>query len=359
MRRRRTRPGLALLCCLPLTAGCFFAGRQVSFGPAALAAGSFLTAPRQAVGAARQWFSLEAGEKEPVYFEQVPTETAPQAPATGTPAGAALARPENAGTVTDAAYRGSADEVTVQAGAGLIKNCTALPRQEVEAAVSAPMPFLLEKNSGEVQVLILHTHATECYQPADTDWYDPAWPTRTTDTQQNMAAVGAVLAETLNGLGIRTLQDTTLHDYPSYNGSYDRSRATAERYLARYPSIKVVLDIHRDAIEQADGTRMRPVIETETGRTAQLMVICAADDGTRGMPDFKQNLRFAAALQDAVEKTASGLARPVLFDYRNYNYNQQLSAGCLLVEVGGHANTLEQAKAAAVVLGRALASLAG
>ena len=115
-----------------------------------------------------------------------------------------------------------------------------------------------ELNDSEPQVLIMHTHETESYEPYTRDFYDSSFTSRTTDDSMNMAAVGDKIAEQLEGAGIGVIHDVTKHDYPSYNGSYDRSRVTALDILAENPSIKVVLDIHRDAIERADGTRIAP-----------------------------------------------------------------------------------------------------
>lgn len=237
---------------------------------------------------------------------------------------------------------------------GWVRNLTDYSADEIRTDLQqGGLPFSVQLDSSEPQVLIMHTHATECYSEQD-GFVSPGNNGRTTDTEQNMAAVGAVLADTLNAAGICTLQDTTLHDYPSYTGSYERSRATVESYLARYPSIKIVLDVHRDAIE-TDGVRVKPTAVVNGRKAAQLMIICGADDGTMNMPDFWQNLRFAAALQSAVESGSPGLTRPVLFDYRNYN--QQLTSGSLLLEVGGHGNTLEEARYTAQLVGEALAGL--
>lgn len=242
----------------------------------------------------------------------------------------------------------------VASGAGSVRNCTSLPDSEVAAEMMQALPFSIEVNSAEPQVLIMHTHATETYEPADRSWCDPAFSYRSTDTAQNMVAVGAELAAVLNAAGICTLHDTTLHDYPSYNGSYDKSNATVRSYLEQYPSIKVVLDVHRDAIQREDGTRIKPVAEIGGMKAAQVMIICGADvDGN--LPNFKQNLRFASRWEDQMESMFPGLTRPVLFDYRYYN--QDLTTGSLLIEVGGHANTLEEAKYSARLVGQALAAL--
>ena len=72
-------------------------------------------------------------------------------------------------------------------------------------------------------------------------------------SSKNMIAVGNALAEVLNNRGIKTIHDTTVHDYPAYNGSYERSKATVLKNLEKYPSVKIVLDVHRDGIIQKDG----------------------------------------------------------------------------------------------------------
>ena len=170
-----------------------------------------------------------------------------------------------------------------------------------------------------------------------------------------MAAVGAEIASVLNQAGITTLQDTTLHDYPSYVGSYERSNETVRRYLEEYPSIKVVLDVHRDAIEK-EGTRIAPLAEINGEEAAQVMIICGCDNGGN-LPNYQRNLAFAAAWESTMEGMFPGLTRPVLFDYRYYN--QDLTTGSLLIEMGGHGNTLEQALVSGRLVGQALVRLFG
>lgn len=242
----------------------------------------------------------------------------------------------------------------IACGDASIRNATDLPDSEVAAQVNGPLPFTVELNSDEPQVLIMHTHATETYELTEKNWCDPNFTARSTDNTCNMIAVGAEMARVLNEAGINTIQDTTLHDYPSYNGSYEKSNVTVRNYLAQYPSIKVVLDVHRDAIQTQDGTRYAPAANINGLRAAQVMIICGADlDGN--LPNFRQNLRFAARWQAKMEELYPGLARPVLFDYRYYN--QDLTTGSLLIEVGGHANTLEEAKYSARLVGDALSQL--
>lgn len=265
-------------------------------------------------------------------------------------------RPENAGQIVTEHYEQGEGGLYIPCGAGTIKNCTSLSAGQVADAASQGLPFSIEPGSSKPQVLIMHTHATETYELEEKDWYDPSFTCRSTDLSVNMTAVGEEIANQLNAAGIVTLHDTTLHDYPSYNGSYERSNETVRAYLEQYPSIKVVLDVHRDAIEPASGQRVSAVAEIDGQTAAQVMIICGADNGGN-LPNFRQNLAFAAAWENAMESRYPGLTRPVLFDYRYYN--QDLTTGSLLIEIGSHGNTLEQAKYSGRLVGQALAALFG
>ncbi|MDD4849230.1 MAG: stage II sporulation protein P [Gemmiger sp.] len=243
----------------------------------------------------------------------------------------------------------------IQLAAGSIKNATDHTDAELAAAAAGALPFAVELNSEEPQVLILHTHATETYQPWNDLYFDPSFTARTQDTTQNMCAVGAQMAKILNDAGINTLHDATLHDDPSYTESYARSRQTAQNYLETYPSIKIVLDVHRDAVEQ-EGVRIKPLAEVDGADTAQVMLICGCNNGnTVRLPNWRQNLKFAAAWEGAMEGRYPGLTRPVLCGYRFYN--QDLSVGSLLIEVGGHGNTLAEALRGGGYAATALAAL--
>lgn len=226
---------------------------------------------------------------------------------------------------------------------GQIRNVTKLSSETVAAEAGLAPDFEIKLNApeNEPQILIMHTHTTESYQPDDSGHYDPDYICRTTDSSKNMVAVGNAMTEVFESRGIRTYHDTTVHDYPSYNGSYDRSRVTVEDILEKYPSIKVVLDVHRDAIERESGEIIAPTVTVNGKSSAQVMMICGCDDGTMGMPNCMKNLRTASLFQQYMEKRYSGLTRPVLYDYRKYN--QDLTTGSLLIEVGGHGNSLEQA----------------
>ena len=270
---------------------------------------------------------------------------------------AAPERPDNAGDIAAQTYRQGSGDGYITLAAGSIKNSTDNDDAVLAEAAEAGLPFSIELNSDEPQVLILHTHATECYQPWDDLWYDPDFAARSLDTSMNMCAVGARMTDILNEAGINTLHDETLHDSPSYTESYGRSAQTARDYLEQYPSIKVILDVHRDAIEQ-DGTRIKPLTQIDGEDTAQVMIIAGCNNGsTVLLPDWEKNLAFAAAWETEMETLYPGLTRPVLCGYRFYN--QDVTTGSLLIEIGGHANTLEEAVRAGEYAAKALASLFG
>lgn len=283
-----------------------------------------------------------------------PTPTPVPTPAPTPTSAPSATPPPDAGAIRSVYL--SPDAGSVRLAAGTIRNMTEHPDADLIAAVNTVnLPFSVKVGSAEPQILILHTHATETYQTHPELYYDPDFTARTRNTALNMCAVGQVMADVLNAAGITTLHDTTLHDSPSYTESYARSRATAQSYLQKYPSIQIVLDVHRDAIEDSDGTRVKPLCQIDGQDTAQVMLIAGCDNGTTAkLPNWKLNLRFAAAWQQAMSAQYPGLARPVLCGYRFYN--QDLAAGCLLLEVGGHANTLAEAKRAGELAAKALVS---
>ncbi len=295
---------------------------------------------------------------------QEPQGAATPAPAatpepTATPLPSAAPDIENPGSIRAEQFGQGSGDGYITLNAGSIRNYTSCSDADLRSAVSTPsLPFDVEVDSDEPQVLILHTHATETYQTWPDLIYDPDFTARTQNTALNMCAVGEKMTQVLNEAGINTLHDTTLHDSPSYTESYDRSYATTQAYLEKYPSIKVVLDVHRDAIEDSDGTRVKPLCTINGEDTAQVMIIAGCDNGSSiRLPNWRLNLRFAAAWEEAMESRTPGLTRPVMCAYRYYN--QDLTTGSLLIEIGGHANTVTEAIRAGQYAAEALAVLLG
>ena len=204
-------------------------------------------------------------------------------------------------------------------------------------------------------VLILHSHGSESYE--NTEGYEASSAYRTLDSRYNMVSVGERVTELLEGAGIRVIHDRTLHDYPSYNGSYDNARASIQDYLAQNPEICLVLDLHRDAAETADGKQFQSTVTTPKGDAAQLMLVVGTDAGGLNHPDWEQNLSLAVKLHAQLEKTIPGICRSISF--RSQRFNQDLSPGGILVEVGAAGNTRQEALLAAEYLAETIIQLAG
>ena len=223
---------------------------------------------------------------------------------------------------------------------------------DVAAQLKIKPDFTIYKNA-KPQVLIVHTHATEGYFPKESDVYYNSWATRTTDNSKNTIAVGAVIAKRLNDAGIVTIHDKTQHDAQAYNGSYERARKTISSYLKKYPSIDVVLDIHRDAITYGDGTKLSPIVEIDGKKAAQIMIATGCNSGKITDHDnWIENFRFAIRLQQSCEKQYGKFARSMYFVSKKYNHD--LTPGSLLIEMGSEANTLEQALYSAELLSNSL-----
>ena len=207
-------------------------------------------------------------------------------------------------------------------------------------------PFGAELTGEAPQILILHSHGSEAYTPAADDGIAWSGECRTTDTRYNVVRMGDAMAEVFGQAGISVLHDRTLYDYPEYAGSYDRSLAAIDRYLKEYPSIRFVLDVHRDAIETSSGSQVKVISEIDgQGTASQLTLVVGSDGGGLSHPDWMENLRLAVAIQEQALTDYPTLMRPLLL--RNSRYNQHATTGSLLVEVGTAGNAPEEAELAA------------
>ena len=227
---------------------------------------------------------------------------------------------------------------------------------DIAAALSTQLSLRWNKTD-QPQVLILHTHTTEAYMTYEADYYNAADRQRTHDHTRNVCAVGEAVRLALAAYGINTIHDTTVHDNPVYSGAYGRSAEAAEKWLKEYPSIQVVLDLHRDSIEDG-GAIVRPTATVAGKKAAQMMLITGVVS-TEALPHphWEQNLTLAAHWQKALDKISPDLMRPL--NTVASRYNQHLSPGWVLVEVGAEGNTVEEAVYSAQILGRTLAELLG
>lgn len=214
-------------------------------------------------------------------------------------------------------------------------------------------PELSASDNGPL-VLIYHSHATEAYTMDGSDLYEESDSYRTLNTDQNMIRIGREMTQILESAGIRVIHDTTLYDYPRYNEAYTRSGEALAKWLEEYPSIQLVIDVHRDALAASDGTLYKTVAGT-VDNCAQIMMVMGSDAGGTKHPNWKVNLSLALSIQKAVTDKWATLARPIVL--RTSRFNQQQSTGAILVEVGTHGNTLQEAITAARLFARTLADM--
>ena len=239
---------------------------------------------------------------------------------------------------------------TTLSGAGSVHNRTEL---DLDFAGLAAEGLSLRLTAGQPQVLIIHTHSSEAYTQDAYDPYEPSDPYRTEDPNYSVIRVGEVLAGKLEEYGLTVLHDTQLYDYPSYTGSYSRSGAAVERYLADYPSIRIVIDLHRDAIGSGDVVYKTQA--TLDGRTsAQVMMLIGTGENGLPHPNWRENLKLALYLQNAADERYPTLTRPI--ELVKERYNQQMSTGMMILEVGSTGNTLREAMLAAELFGEAAGS---
>ena len=222
-------------------------------------------------------------------------------------------------------------------------------RPDLEELVAQPLQWDL---TGEAPaVLIFHTHTTESYTG---EGYTESGEYRTLEEEYNMLSIGEEVAKVLEEHGICVIHDRTVHDYPNYNGAYNHARRTVLGLLEEYPTIRLVLDLHRDALES--GHRQLSTEALANGvASAQLMLVMGTDAGGLEHGTWEENLSLALKLQLQLERRNPGITRPI--SLRSQRFNQDLSPGALLVEVGAAGNTREEALVAARELALAIADL--
>lgn len=222
-------------------------------------------------------------------------------------------------------------------------------RPDLEALLTQPLAWDL--TGPEPTVLILHSHATEAYTGSDIPY---SGQYRSRDPQHNMISIGQELARVLELGGIRVIHDTSLHDYPDYNTAYAQARSSIEAYLDRYPSIQLVIDLHRDAAETTSGQLVTSA--TAGGqRSAQLMMVVGTDASGNRHPMWQENLAVALKLTALLEQNDPGITRPI--DLRAQRFNMDLTPGSLLIEVGAAGNTQQEALIAVNALAQAILAL--
>ncbi len=212
---------------------------------------------------------------------------------------------------------------------------TTAGRDMIQAETFLSMDFSIEKNSDQPQILIYHTHSQEEFSDFDEN------------PDATIVRVGAYLAELLEAKGYRVIHDTSVYDMK--NGTLDRSQAYTYALdgitgiLQEYPSIEVVLDLHRDGVNE--GTHL--VTEVNGKPTAQIMLFNGTSQTPDGPIEYLQNpnrqanLAFSFQMQLAAKERYPGWTRKIYL--KGLRYNQHVRARTALVEVGAQTNTYAEA----------------
>lgn len=215
---------------------------------------------------------------------------------------------------------------------------TTASRDLMQAETFLSTDLSIEKNADSPQILIYHTHSQETY--AD-------YPE---NPEADVIHLGEELAVLLRERGYNVFHDESVYDYR--DGKLDRSAAYTYALdgitglLQKYPSIEVVLDIHRDGV--ADGTRL--VTELGGSETAKLMFFNGTSMSPDGPieylpnPNLRENLAFSFQMQLLADGKYPGLMRKIYL--KGLRYNEHVRARSALIEVGAQTNTYAEAKAA-------------
>ena len=244
-----------------------------------------------------------------------------------------------------------AQPVFGEADAGLVDvNNYSGKEADVVELLGKPLSWQLKQ--AQPTVLILHSHGTESYTKNED--YKETTKYRTEDINYNVVSVGSRLAQVLESGGVQVVHDQIMHDSPSYSKSYSHARAQTKENLEKYPSVSLVLDIHRDAVENKSGQQVKFTVETEKGTAAQLMLVVGTD-ARLSHADWPENMALAVKLHALLEKNYPGICRPISF--RAQRFNQDLSPGALIIEVGSAGNSRQEALLAAEILGETILEL--
>lgn len=229
----------------------------------------------------------------------------------------------------------SADGIIIKNNSGLDIDAAALLQEPLDITLATDAP----------SVLIIHTHGSEAYTKGPGETYEESDPYRTENKEFSIIRVGDELAEALAERGIGVIHDRTLYDYPSYAGAYGRSLSAATQHLSDYPSISLVIDLHRDAMETSDGGQFKTIAEINSERCSQVMLVVGTNGSGLNHPQWRENLKLALRLEHEMNRMYPTLARPITL--AEHRYNQHLTNGSLIVEIGASGNTLSESITAA------------
>jgi len=211
---------------------------------------------------------------------------------------------------------------------------------------SAPTftPELKKEMTTKPEVLIYHTHTCESYAP---------YGTNSQDMNKNITVAGEELKKELEKYGVSVIHDITIHDIASYNDSYERSRVTLNKYLEQYKDFKLIIDLHRDSVENKKA--VTTIINGESVARFSFVM-------TKKNPHYENQIKVVEKIRGISNKLYPGdKSSPSLnkgtfyYNYGRKYYNQDTSSNAILMELGSHINTMDEVKASGKYIARILA----
>lgn len=195
----------------------------------------------------------------------------------------------------------------------------------------------IRKNPQVPQILIYHTHSQEEFVDSVPG-----------DTETSIVGMGEVLAEALRGYGYQVIHDTGVYDLidgvSDRSAAYDYARVAVENILQEYPTIEVIIDLHRDGV---DGQKF--VTEIDGKPTSMIMFFNGISRNSQdepiaylANPYTQQNLAFSLQLELAAREKYPGYTRNIYLKAERFNLH--LRPRSLLVEAGTQLNTVEEEK---------------
>ncbi len=220
----------------------------------------------------------------------------------------------------------------VSSGKINIKNETGL-KIDIKKLLNEPLKLVPDKKGPKI--FIYHTHTTECFLKSADEIGKSKTPSRTTNNKYNVVRVGDALINNLKKYNIDVLHNTTIHD-ADYNSSYVKSLNTLTGYVDKYSSLKMAIDLHRDA---AGEGKLRAVKKINGKNVAEIMFVIGTD-AKLSNPRWKENLKLAIKVQARLNEICPGIAKPIYVSKNRYN--QHLMNGSVIVEIGGDGNVIDE-----------------
>lgn len=202
-------------------------------------------------------------------------------------------------------------------------------------------------------IIIFHTHTCESYTKTENTIYEESGNFRTINLNYNVAGVGTELSNILTNFGYNIIHSVEYHDYPAYTGSYSRSLSTVKKLLEKNKNAEFIIDLHRDAL--GSNSAYGPKVEINGEIAAQLMFVIGTDGGGLEHPNWKNNLKTAIKIQEKANEMYPGLFKPIIL--RNSRYNQHVTNGACIIEVGATGNTIDECKTSMKYLGKIISEI--